>query len=193
MASKTQTEEKAKTAPLGSADKRKVKPGTGAVVRSGKSMQEATTGPPAFSVIRTPAESALQVLGYRLRKSESPTKTLVSHVRNGITVTKVSAVADYAGVEPKVINRIIKLPERTAARKKAEHKPLDTEQSDRLARIARILGLANHVLESKEAAQRWLNKPNRVLGAAPLDLLDTDIGTEQVESVLTRIEYGVYS
>ena len=142
--------------------------------------------------LRSPAEGALQVMGYRGRKSETPPNALVRRVRDGVAVSRVGTVADHAGVDTKIINHILKLPERTAARKKALKKPLDTGQSDRLARIARIVGLAEDVLESKDAARRWLNKPNRVLGAAPLSLLDTDIGTEQVEEILMRIEHGVY-
>jgi putative toxin-antitoxin system antitoxin component (TIGR02293 family) len=40
----------------------------------------------------------------------------------------------------------------------------------------------------------WLKRPNRGLnGHVPVDLLDTDTGTEQVVELLDRIEYGVYS
>jgi uncharacterized protein (DUF2384 family) len=39
-----------------------------------------------------------------------------------------------------------------------------------------------------------LRRPNRSLnGRAPIDLLDTDAGTQQVAELLDRIEYGVYS
>ena len=41
---------------------------------------------------------------------------------------------------------------------------------------------------------RWLQKPNRALGGAiPIDLLSSDLGADQVETILGRIEYGVYS
>lgn len=40
----------------------------------------------------------------------------------------------------------------------------------------------------------WLKEPNPALGGAkPYDLLSTDEGTQQVDDILTRIEYGVYS
>ncbi|WP_310428971.1 MbcA/ParS/Xre antitoxin family protein [Chamaesiphon sp. VAR_48_metabat_135_sub] len=39
-----------------------------------------------------------------------------------------------------------------------------------------------------------MKRPNRGLNAsAPVDLLDTDAGTEQVLKLLDQIEYGVYS
>jgi putative toxin-antitoxin system antitoxin component (TIGR02293 family) len=50
------------------------------------------------------------------------------------------------------------------------------------------------VLGTREKATLWLESRNRALGGAPpLSLLDTDIGTQAAEDVLTRIEYGVYS
>ena len=50
------------------------------------------------------------------------------------------------------------------------------------------------MLEDRDNAGRWLQKPNRALGGvAPLDLLSSDLGAEQVETILVRIDYGVYS
>ena len=45
-----------------------------------------------------------------------------------------------------------------------------------------------------ETARDWLKKPNRALaGKTPIELLDTDAGTQQVYQLLNKIEYGVYS
>jgi uncharacterized protein (DUF2384 family) len=42
--------------------------------------------------------------------------------------------------------------------------------------------------ESAPAATSWLKRPNRALeGCAPIDLLDTDAGTEQVAELLDPI------
>jgi putative toxin-antitoxin system antitoxin component (TIGR02293 family) len=82
---------------------------------------------------------------------------------------------------------------RTLARRKKE-KRLHADESDRLFRVGRIAALAEETLGSKDKAKRWLQKPNRALGgAAPLRLLDTELGARQVEDVLGRIAHGVYS
>jgi putative toxin-antitoxin system antitoxin component (TIGR02293 family) len=61
-------------------------------------------------------------------------------------------------------------------------------------RLARVSAQAQDVFESAETATSWLKRSNRGLnGYAPVDLLDTDAGTEQVVELLDRIEYGVYS
>ena len=82
---------------------------------------------------------------------------------------------------------------RTIARRKKEKK-LRPDESDRLVRVARIGAIAEGVLGSEQKAAAWLRESNRALGGiAPLEILDTDIGIKQVEEILGRIEYGVYS
>ena len=57
-----------------------------------------------------------------------------------------------------------------------------------------ILGAALDVFENVETARNWLKKSNRALaGKTPLELLDTDAGTQQVDQLLNKIEHGVYS
>lgn len=58
----------------------------------------------------------------------------------------------------------------------------------------RIALQAAEVLGGREQAERWLHTPNRALsGQMPLELLDTDLGSRQVEEILGRIEHGVFS
>jgi putative toxin-antitoxin system antitoxin component (TIGR02293 family) len=96
-------------------------------------------------------------------------------------------------IEPKTMRSILHLPERTLARRKGE-KRLRPDESDRLVRVGRIATLAEVTLGSREKAAGWLQKPNRALGnGVPLNRLDTDLGARQVEDVLLRIAYGVYS
>ncbi len=60
--------------------------------------------------------------------------------------------------------------------------------------MARAVSQAVEVLGSLEKARDWLKAPNRALGCEiPLDLLDTEIGTRQVEEVLLRINVAIFS
>ena len=57
-----------------------------------------------------------------------------------------------------------------------------------------VQALAAEVLGSRTKAKQWLLSPNRALaGEVPLQWLDTDIGARQVEEVLLRLSYGVFS
>jgi putative toxin-antitoxin system antitoxin component (TIGR02293 family) len=83
---------------------------------------------------------------------------------------------------------------RTLQRKRTTHSALSPDESDRLARLARMVVRAEEALGDVAAAHRWLAKPNRSLGGdIPLHLLDSDAGALAVAQVLGRIEHGVYS
>ncbi len=70
-------------------------------------------------------------------------------------------------------------------------KLLDPVYSDRLVRTAKIMGLAEEVLEDAENSRAWLSKSQSSLGnEIPQELLRTDIGAKQVEEVLLRMEHG---
>ena len=71
---------------------------------------------------------------------------------------------------------------------------LDTAESDRVVRFARLLGLAVSTLESIDAARAWLGSPQVGLGGAtPLVYAETEVGAREVEDLLGRIEFGVYA
>lgn len=83
---------------------------------------------------------------------------------------------------------------RTLQRKRTQGVNLSADESDRLARLARILVRAEEALGDEDKARQWLTEENRALGGErPLSLLDSDAGTLAVERVLGRIEHGVYS
>jgi len=71
---------------------------------------------------------------------------------------------------------------------------LHPAESDRVIRYARLLGRAIDVFESLDAARRWMKAPQFALGhAVPLQFASTETGAREVEDLLGRIEYGVYS
>ena len=69
---------------------------------------------------------------------------------------------------------------------------LTSEQSDRLARVARITALAEEIFGSTAKARTWLRRKTRPLGGkAPFDLLGSDAGAAAVDDLLGRIEHGI--
>jgi putative toxin-antitoxin system antitoxin component (TIGR02293 family) len=115
-------------------------------------------------------------------------------IRQGLPIAAIKKVATYCNLTNAQLSKVIGTSERTIVRLQKDHKPLNPTWSDRLYRLARIAAQAETVLESQQAAASWLNRPNRALeGHPPIDLLDTDAGTEQVMELLDRTEYGVYS
>ena len=112
-------------------------------------------------------------------------------LRAGLPYASLSAVASGFGIEGPTVASILGIPARTLARRKKERR-LSPEESDRLFRLGRLAVLAADILGSRAKASAWLHAGNRALGGAtPLSQLDTDLGAEEVESVLLRLAHGV--
>jgi len=174
---------------------------------------------PHYQIIRRPiiTEKGLGVKETQhtvvFEVSANATKTQIKEAVQQIFKVKVAAVrtANLVGklrqrVQPGAnlfrsahrriadVQRIAGLAPSTAARLRARKGRLQADVSDRLFRIAAIYALAKNTLESDDRAARWLSQPNRALGGKrPVDMLDTHIGTQQVEVVLNRLEHGIYS
>jgi len=128
-----------------------------------------------------------KVLG---RSFKSP-EDLVKRVREGLPFSALTVVADQYGMSREVLCAVLHLSRRNLLRRK-EQKRLSADESDRLYRLARVLAHANRVFGEPEESADWIQAPNPALGKQqPLALLDTDIGTQQVDDVLGRIEHGL--
>lgn len=116
---------------------------------------------------------------------------LMERVRQGFPYAALEQLMKVMGLSREEVETVMALPARTLTRRKqAQH--LQTVESDRLLRLARVAAHAIAVLGSADKAALWLHRPNRGLGQhTPLFLLDTDLGTQQVDDVLTRLEDGV--
>lgn len=140
-------------------------------------------------------EAVVKILG--VEAVETPigsVHTLAAIVRGGLSPNAADRIAEYYGLSRKQVSELIGVSVRTLERHQKDNKLLNPVQSDRLLRYARIAARAEEVFEDAQIAKNWLRRPNQALGGEmPLNLLDTETGVNQVEDVLTRIEYGVYS
>lgn len=117
----------------------------------------------------------------------------VSIIRHGISAAAVEFIAKTIHVTQAELAVALGIPERTLARRKREG-TLNSEESAKLVRLARVIERAEAVFESLETALIWLKTPNSaLLRVTPLSLLDTDIGAESVMDTLGRIEHGVFA
>lgn len=111
----------------------------------------------------------------------------------GAVALKYAAVENLGAYLDLSAPRVLKLVignARTAQRRK-EQGELTEEESDRLARIARVTRRAVEAFGDERRAKAWLLRENRTLGGgAPIELLGTDAGAEAVTDELGRIESG---
>lgn len=117
----------------------------------------------------------------------------VAELRKGLPAGMVDALGRELEVSRKELARIAGVAERTLIRKMQDGR-LTTDQSERMARVARLLARAIEVLGGKERALRWLKAPRPQLdGKTPLDFADTELGCQEVVNLLGRVEHGVFS
>jgi putative toxin-antitoxin system antitoxin component (TIGR02293 family) len=148
----------------------------------------------AASALRT-YRSAEDLLGGRAVLRAKPGSALdwVELIRKGISADAIDSILKTLQLSQADLARALGIPERTLARRKREG-VLNSEESAKLVRLARVVGRANEVFEDPKAALQWLKSPNTALsGATPLSLLDTEIGAEGVLDTLGRIEHGVFA
>ena len=82
---------------------------------------------------------------------------------------------------------------RTLSRRKTEGR-FQTDESERLFRIAALYDRAVEVLGGRDRASAWFKGPKKALGGkTPLQYADTEPGAREVENLLGRLEYGVFS
>ena len=130
------------------------------------------------------------ILGKPLNKSGA----LAELVREGLPVKALLLLAERLDMRQAEISEKIGIPKRTLTRRLAQHSRLTAAESDRAVRLAQVYSTAAETLGDGDKAAAWLKTPNRALrGGRPLDQLDTDPGVREVEDVLGRIAYGVYS
>lgn len=132
--------------------------------------------------------AALQWLDDMREDAAAP--RLEAAVRAGLPVALVDGVVAEGLVSAAELDRLAISRKTLAHRRGLGH--LSPEQSDRLMRLLRVIAQARETFGGLDKAARWLRRPTRALdGAAPLDLLDTDLGAERVARALGRIDHGI--
>ncbi len=112
-------------------------------------------------------------------------------VEQGIPPSTIDRLVDLGDLSQLELEEII--PRRTLSHVRGRSR-LSPELSDRVARAAGTIAFAHEIFADRIKANRWLRRPNRVLeGSTPLSLLRSGSGAQLVETILTRIAYGVYS
>jgi putative toxin-antitoxin system antitoxin component (TIGR02293 family) len=140
--------------------------------------------------------SVLDVLGGEVILGRPMNKggAMAELVREGLPVKALFLLAERMDLRQAEISEKIGIPQRTLTRRITQHSRLTAAESDRAVRLAQVYSTAAETLGDGQKAAAWLKTPNRALrGGRPLDQLDTDPGVREVEDVLGRIAYGVYS
>jgi putative toxin-antitoxin system antitoxin component (TIGR02293 family) len=114
-------------------------------------------------------------------------------IEKGFPFSTLEYLKDALRLSDSEISSALDVSAKTTSRwRQTEKDRLPVSVSDRIFRFARIFTLAEHVLEDRDAAREWLHDAQIGLGGrSPIDLMRTEAGAREIESLLTRIEHGV--
>ena len=114
-------------------------------------------------------------------------------IRSGFDVRELEKLGNGLGIPVEEAALKVGISRATLHRRKRKGR-LQPDESDRVYRYLRLMVRAVEVMESEEAARRWLSSPQVGLGGAkPMNYAETEAGAREVEDLLGRIEFGVYS
>ncbi len=117
---------------------------------------------------------------------------LIRKVQRGFPVSSFEKLRRKLDVSDNLLSQVINIPKRTLTRRKQQGR-LNVVESEKVLRIARLYDKALEVFEDEEAAEKWLKEPARGLGGViPLEYAKTELGAQEIEKLLIRIEHGVF-
>ena len=125
-------------------------------------------------------------------KSLHPTE-LIQRIQKGLRFSELKTLQDTLELPFEKLAAKLCISRSTLQRRKATGR-LTPDESDKVVRFSRLLRHATTVFGDVERARAWLKHPQIGLGGeVPLDYATTETGAREVENLLGRIDYGVYS
>jgi len=125
-------------------------------------------------------------------KAKHPTE-LIRKIQKGLRFSELETLQNSIDLPFEQLAAKLCISRSTLQRRKAAGR-LSPDESDKVMRLSRLLEHATNVFGDIEKARAWLKFPQRGLGGAvPLDYAETEVGAREVDNLLGRIEYSVYT
>src|SRR6266496_3390279 len=118
---------------------------------------------------------------------------LIRQIQKGLRFSELETLQNSLEMPFEQLAAKLCISRSTLQRRKAAGR-LSPDESDKVMRFSRLLEHATNVFGDIEKARAWLKFPQHGLGGAvPLDYAETEVGAREVDNLLGRIEYSVYT
>src|SRR5213079_3539661 len=118
---------------------------------------------------------------------------LIHRIQKGLRFSELKSLQDSIDLPFEQLAAKLCISRSTLQRRKAAGR-LSPDESDKVVRFSRLLRHATAVFGDAERARAWLKHAQVGLGGAvPLDYASTETGAREVDNLLGRIDYGVYT
>jgi putative toxin-antitoxin system antitoxin component (TIGR02293 family) len=126
-------------------------------------------------------------------KRASSVHAQIQKIHAGLNFSAVQNLQKALAIPMESLAGVLGMSRATLHRRKNQGK-IDKDESERLVRYQRLLQKAEDVFGEAKSAREWLTHKQVGLGnVIPLEFAKTELGAREVENLLGRIEYGVYS
>ncbi len=118
---------------------------------------------------------------------------LIRQIQKGLRFSELETLQNSLEMPFEQLASKLSISRSTLQRRKAAGR-LSPDESDKVMRFSRLLRHATRIFGDVERARAWLKHPQIGLGGAiQLDYAETEVGAREVDNLLGRIDYGVYS
>jgi putative toxin-antitoxin system antitoxin component (TIGR02293 family) len=125
--------------------------------------------------------------------SSAPLQFDLQAIEKGVPLSALEKFASQTGIEMKGLLNVVIAP-RTLKHRRERKEPLSLDESDRLARVARMYELSVRVFGDPEKAKKWITSPkHRFADRSPLSMMRSETGGRQVEEWLIQIDEGMFA
>lgn len=125
-------------------------------------------------------------------RAKHPTE-LIRQIQKGLRFSELETLQNSLHLPFEQLAAKLAISRSTLQRRKAAGR-LSPDESDKVMRYSRLVRQAADLFGDIQKARAWLKHPQYGLGGAvPLDYARTETGAREVENLLGRIKYGVYS
>ena len=118
---------------------------------------------------------------------------LIRRIQKGLPFSDLKVLQGSIDMPFEQLAAKLSISRSTLQRRRAAGR-LSPDESDKVLRFSRLLRQAADLFGDIDKGRAWLKHPQYGLGGAvPLDYAETEIGAREVENLLGRMKYGVYS
>jgi putative toxin-antitoxin system antitoxin component (TIGR02293 family) len=139
-------------------------------------------------------------LPLRLYRSDGP--ALIELIKAGVPSAFVQTLTERMSIEKEKFYKMLCLSRSTLDRKIRARRVLDHDEGERLIGVARLIGLAEEMVEESGSAENfdaarwvaaWFDRPLQALGGRhPAEFMDTAIGRDLVFDILKQQQSASY-
>lgn len=113
-------------------------------------------------------------------------------VKRGFTKDQLAALKDTLELEYATLAKMLAVTDRTLYLKKGKE-VFSQAVSDRILSIIDVYGYAYDIFLDKKKMLRWMKRKNKAFGdLPPVEVMDTQVGVQEVLNELRRLEMGIY-